>query len=452
MTGEDDLIMGHHPRENHFMTTSYKRILRAWATCLVLVVFAPRFAFGTDNFTLEHYTDGGAIMTELCPSGGTSTVVGSEIGRMTYLPMRFVNNGTVAVTMSTLTIRNLTGCVVPWNPISRSFDINPGGADIRGEVGVRPTAATWSFQLSFTLVGAATVIYTHTFTESGISAGAGPQVEVSFPYPSVTKHTEPTSGSFNDGSGTIVGEYYEVAVRLTNRSAVQDLVFTAPGWTSGNTPFSEWSIENQVPASLGVDQSVITILRRKAIAVGQASSVFQCLTNDETVQVFVLVTAIDGDRLPVFFGARQLSANNAATLVPSTIGVAQTISLTVRNDDTDTLTYTAGLPSVSGCTASTTTAPTTPLTAGLETTWVITVTPTTTQWSFSVPVVISSPFYLRYFTFKNTSEGAAAAPAGSSGDGSSSSKCGVGSGLATLLSMALCGLVVLLPGRRTKRG
>ena len=143
----DGLILGPDLGDGHRMASSRTWILRLWASCLAIMALGTQPVLGPDSFVLEYYPIWSGVFTDACPNGGTTVVDGSEIGRMTYISMRFVNNGTVIAQRSTLTISNLVGCVVPWNPITLAADINPTGADVRGEVGVRPTAATWSFQL-----------------------------------------------------------------------------------------------------------------------------------------------------------------------------------------------------------------------------------------------------------------------------------------------------------------
>lgn len=423
---------------------------------LLVALLATQRLVAADAIALEFYPFG-VYPTIACPNGGTTTVTGSQIGLMRYLDLRFVNNGTNPAEIGVVTISDVVGCVVPWNPRAKTFAVNGGGNSFDAEVGVRPTAALWSFRVNFHAVGDSTIDYSHTFRESGIATGSGPQIEVSHTFPSTVRHAQ--SGSDFDITSTPIGEPYDLEFRTTSRSALQGITITAPGWTGVN-PNLILEVENQLPASLNLDQPWISTFRITALTTTQISTGFQCLNNDETIQLYLLTKGVAKPKLSIFNGTRQLSCNYSNNYVTgSSIGVPSIVTLTIRNNDNANISYAVGFDATKtvACAPSTTTAPTTTLAAGAETTWIVSVTPSASEWEFSPYVNIYSIGYSRSWRFRNTPV-TPAGPGPGGGGGSSapssseSGSCGMGSGAATLTLLTMCTLGRVLMFRRRRGG
>lgn len=433
------------------MSILARRSLMLAATALALLILSVPSLFSA-SLSLEYYPVGMAFPTS-CPNGGSTVITGTEIGKVLYVSIRFTNNGASPIDIGVVTISNLTGCEIPFNETSAAT-IAGSGATYGAELGVRPTAATWSFTMSVSVTGDSVTSYGHSFSQSAVASGSGSQAEVYWAYSGATKH-DPTNRIGYAATGSVVGVPVEIQARTASRSALASLNITTPGWFAdpGTTTNATTAIQNQLPSQLTKDGSVITVFTIIPTAAGSFRGDFLCQTDDGMLQVDVIDTATVGTKLRVFLGTREMASNNSQVVIPGTvIGTTTNLTFTIRNDETSTITIGAGIsPTYTvGCTTATVTAPSLSLTAGQQTTWVIAVTPTAAQWK-CIPTVSRTSGGVRSvpWTLRTDDATAASAPGGSSsGSTSSSSKCGSGSGISALI--VLLGLCVVAMRARIK--
>lgn len=434
------------------------RVMRIVLSVLVLWLGGVSASFPA-SIALEHVW--GGYLTTPCANGGTTVInssqIGTQIGRVSYLTLRFTNSGANPIGVSPITVTGRSGCDIPFNVV-RAFTVAGSGGSYEVELGVRPTAANWSFTMGVDLTGDTSATYSHTFSQNGATMGSGSQVELYWEYSGATKHSYDSRIGYG-ATQPVVGVPIELQICTSNRSALSNLTITSPGWMvdNGTTGNATASFESQLPSSLGTDAYVISTFRVTPTAAGVFRGNFICHTDDGMIQVDIAGTAAANTKLRAFHGTREMASNGSQVVVSGTaVGAATNVSFLIRNDEASTVSFWYSISGETGCTTSTVTAPTLTLAAGQQTTWVIAVTPTTSTWK-CLPSIMQqvAPFRQVSWTLRNdaprapadassiggSSPGGSGGGGGGEGDSASSSGCGLGSGVASLLlMMGLIGL------------
>lgn len=218
---------------------------------------------------------------------------------------------------------------------------------------------------------------------------------------------------------------------------MQDPIFTPPGWlpaVPGSTGLNcSFTIEDQLPGTLAMDQGWITTFRVTTTAKGAYDALFTSIAGDHG-SFRVSGTASTYPMLRAIHAGRQIAVNKPIIPIPgSTIGVPISLTFVLRNDDPSSVTFTRYFFGTGCSVSSTYPSPSVTYVSGEQQDWVVTITPTASEWTCSMGLYAG-----RSISWVVKNEGPASTPAsggstGGSGGSGSSSSCGVGSGMGTFL-------------------
>lgn len=415
---------------------------------LLLALLLSPWLTAASNVTVEYHPPG--MSTVACANNGMTTIVGTEVGHVTYASIYIVNANPTNITTTAAIFSNLVGCEILWNTLP-GFTVFANDAGF-GDIALRPTSSTWSFDVSFDVAGdPGLTTFSHSFSDTGISSASGPQLEVNLPGSNGTM----VSNSLQEFPGAHTGRPIATGLRITNRSSLAVLSVITPGWIVSSGPVNcTVAIENQPPNTLVTDQAATTTLRVTPTNAGAFSVTFQLTTNDVVSPYTFRVggTGVDKPRLVALNGTTKLSAYSQVT-VTTTVGNEKHVTFTLRNEDTVPITFAADMSSGASinCSPTTTREPKTTLQPGKETRWQIAFTPTASDWQFVPRLELSSPSSETYTWLVSNRSGLDPYSAPPSSGDSSDSKCGIGGGISSFLLLGLGVLLALSSMARAPR-